>query len=329
MNTTRRSILAAAAAAPLLPGAAALAQARWQMATPYPEGNFHTRNVIAFLEELRTATSGRINVQLHPNASLLPMAQIKRGTQTGQVQMGEILLSAYGNEDVIFEVDSIPQLVPTYEASRRLNEVSRPFIQQRFERQGLELLYIVPWPSSGFYTNVPVESLEVLRGTRFRTFNVMTNRFATLIGANPVLIQAAEVPQAFATGVVNAMVTSAATGVDSSAWDFARYFTHVGFTYTRNAVFANRRAIAALSAADQAALRAAARTAEERGWRMSEEARTATTRTLGERGMITSEGNPAVMEAMARVSEQMVEEWLTRAGDDGRRIIEAYRAARG
>ena len=78
MKLTRRTLFAAGAAAPLLPSLAG-AQARWQMATPYPDGNFHTRNNRAFIEAIQTATSGRVQVQLHSNASLLPMAQIKRG----------------------------------------------------------------------------------------------------------------------------------------------------------------------------------------------------------------------------------------------------------
>jgi TRAP-type C4-dicarboxylate transport system substrate-binding protein len=325
---TRRGALAAGAALPLL-GQGAAAQARWQMATPYPDGNFHTRNIRTFLEEVNTATAGRVNVQLHSNASLLPMPQIKGGVQRGQVQIGEILLSAYGNEDPFFEVDGIPQLVTTFAEARRLMEVARPLIEARFQRQGLSLLYMVPWPPSGFYTNAPLESLEGLRGTRFRTFNVMTNRFATLVGATPTLVQAAEIPQAFATGVVNAMVTSAVTGVDSSAWDYVRHYTHVGFTFTRNAVFVNRRALEALSAADQQALRAAAATAETRGWRMSEEAHGAAMETLRSRGLTVTQGNPTVMEGMSRISEQMVNEWLARAGEDGQRVIQAIRTARG
>ncbi|WP_027283659.1 TRAP transporter substrate-binding protein [Rubritepida flocculans] len=332
MTTTRRTLLAAGASAPLLAALDARpgrAQQRWQMATPYPDGNFHTRNIRVFLEEVNAATGGRVSVQLHSNASLLPMPQIKAGVQRGQVQMGEILLSAYGNEDPFFEVDGIPQLVTTFAEARRLMEVARPFIEARFQRQGLSLLYMVPWPPSGFYTNAPLESLEGLRGTRFRTFNVMTNRFATLVGATPTLVQAAEIPQAFATGVVNAMVTSAVTGVDSSAWDFVRHYTHVGFTFTRNAVFVNRRALEALSPADQQALRAAAAAAETRGWRMSEESHEAAMQTLRSRGMTVTQGNPTVMEGMARISEQMVNEWLSRAGEDGQRVIQAIRTARG
>jgi TRAP-type C4-dicarboxylate transport system substrate-binding protein len=324
--TTRRTLLAAGLAAPMLPRLTAAQATRWQVATPYPDGNFHTRNLRQFVEEVQTASGGRIGVQMHTNGSLLPMPQIKRGAQTGQVQLGEILLSAYGNEDPFFEVDGIPQLVTTFEEAKRLMDLAKPQIEARFQRQGLSLLYMVPWPPSGFYTNFPVDTIEALRGTRMRTFNVMTNRFATLVGATPTLVQAAEIPQAFATGVVNAMVTSAATGVDTSAWDYARIFTPVGFTFTRNAVFVNRRALEALPADLQQTIRTTAAEAEARGWRMSAEARDAAQATLAQRGMTVAQPTPALMEGMARIGAQMTEEWVVRAGEDGQRLVAAYRA---
>lgn len=322
MNVTRRTLMAAAAAIPLAPGLAA-AQARWQMATAYPDGNLHTRNIQTFLAELQTAGTP---VHLHSNASLLPMAQIKRGVQTGQVQLGEVMLSSYGNEDPFLEVDGIPGLVANFADARRLTDLAKPYVEARLARQGLMVLYMVPWPPGGFYSNAPLASLEALRGTKFRTFNVMTNRFATLIGASPTLVQQAELPQAFATGVVNAMVTSAQTGVDTQSWDYARVFTPVGFTFTRNAVLIQKRLFDGLPAAMKTALTAAAEAAETRGWRMSEEATAATETTLRDRGMTIAQPTPELMAGMRRISAQMTEEWISRAGEDGRKLIAAYRA---
>ncbi|WP_456316562.1 TRAP transporter substrate-binding protein [Teichococcus cervicalis] len=242
---SRRTLLAAGAAGALaggLAGRAAQAQTRWQFATPYPDGNFHTRNLRQFVEEAQQASAGRLQVQIHSNAALLKMPEIRRGVQTGQVQLGEILISAYGNEDPFFELDGIPQLVTSYAQARKLADLSRPYIEARLKRTGITLLYMVPWPPSGFYTNFPVDTIEALRGNKMRTFSAATNRFATLVGATPTLVQAAEVAQAFATGVVNSMVTSAATGVDVQAWDFAKFFTPIGFTWTKNAVFVQSRA---------------------------------------------------------------------------------------
>jgi TRAP-type C4-dicarboxylate transport system substrate-binding protein len=324
MTLTRRALFLAGLAAPALI-ANARAQARWQMTTAFPDSNFHTRNNRLFIEEVQAATEGRVQIQLHPNGSLMPMPQIKRGVQQGQAQIGEILLSAYGNEDPFFEIDGIPQLAGTLAQGRRLNELSRPYIEARFQRQGLSLLHVVAWPNAGFFSNVTLDTIEALRGTRFRTFSAMTNRFAVLVGANPTLIQAAEVPQAFATGVVNAMVTSASTGVDSAAWDFARVYTPVGFTRSRNAVFINRRALEGLSAADQAAIRAAAVTAEARGWQMAEDSIVANEATLARRGMNVAQPTPALLEALDRVSQELTREWIARAGEDGARVIAAYR----
>ena len=325
MSITRRAAFAAAAGAALGAPSLASAQARLQMAVPYPDGNFHTRNVREWLAELEASSRGRVNVQLHSNGSLLGMPAIKRGVQQGQVQMGEILLTAYSNEEPMFDADAIPFLVDDFAGARRLGELQKPYIEARFARQGLMLLYTVAWPAAGFYTNAPLDSMEVLKGTRFRTYSPMTNRFATLCGATPTLVQVAELAQAFATGVVQVQVTSAQTGVDTSAWDYCRVFTPTGFTMTKNAVFMSRRAFQALSAEDQAMVRATAAQAEERGYRYAEESQRAAEARLAEKGMTLGRIAPAVMEELKKISATMANEWVEKTGEDGRKLLEAFR----
>jgi TRAP-type C4-dicarboxylate transport system substrate-binding protein len=322
----RRHLLAAGLA-PLAARGAAAQGTRWQMATPYPDGNFHTRNIRTFLEEIQAASGGQLQVQVHSGGSLLPMPQIKRGVQTGQVQLGEILLAAYANEDIFFDADSIPQLVTNHAEAKKLADLQRPYIEQRFARQGLSLLYMVPWPPAGLYAQQPITTIEGLRGLRFRTFSPATNRFAAIVGAQPTLVQAAELAQAFATGVVQAQITSAQTGVDTSAWDYARVFTPLGFSMTKNAVLVSRRAMEALPATLQQEIRAAAARAELRGYELSAEAQRSTEQTLASRGMQVIPPTPEFLEGLRRVSAQMTEEWVARAGEDGAKLIEAYRRA--
>ncbi|WP_149540503.1 TRAP transporter substrate-binding protein [Siccirubricoccus phaeus] len=325
--TRRTALLAPGLAAPaLLAGPGAHAQVRWQMATAYPDGNFHTRNIREFVGEVEQATGGRLSITVHSNAALLPMPQIKRGVQTGQVQLGEILLTAYSNEDPFFDADAVPFLVPDFDGARRLLELQRPFIEARFARQGVSLLYSVAWPAAGFYTQVPITSLDVFKGSRFRTFSPMTNRFAALIQASPVLVQQAELAQAFATGIATAMVTSAQTGVDTSAWDYAKVFTPATFSMTKNAVLISRRALDGLAPADKAALLAAARKAEDRGWGYAREAQTSTEHRLAEKGLTMGTLPPDVMAGLQQISAIMVEEWVQRAGEDGRKLVDALKA---
>jgi TRAP-type C4-dicarboxylate transport system substrate-binding protein len=154
----------------------------------------------------------------------------------------------------------------------------------------------------------------------------MTNRFAQLIGAQPTLVQAAELAQAFATGVVQAQITSAATGVDTQAWDYARVFTPLGFSMTKNAVLVSRRALESLPADLQQAIRAAAERAEKRGYELSEAAQRSAEATLAERGMQVLQPAQTLLDDLARVGRIMAEEWVERAGPDGRRLLEQYRA---
>lgn len=322
MTLHRRTLMGAAGLAALSPLAAG-AQTRWQMATPYPDGNFQTRNVRAFVQEIEQASGGRLAIQVHSGGALLRMPEIKRGVQTGQVQMGEILLTAYANEDPLFDADALPQLVTNFRQAKRLADLQRPFIEARFQRQGLSLLYMVPWPPAGLYAQQPVTSLEQLRGARFRTFSPMTNRFAQLIGAQPTLVQQAELAQAFATGVVQAQITSAATGVDTQAWDFSKYYYDVKAFIPKNVTMVNARAFAKLSPDAQKAVLAAAERAEKRGWELARSKTDELVATLKKNGMEVGPAPAAVEAELSKIGVIMADEWLKKAGPDGKAILDA------
>ena len=321
---TRRAALAAplAIAAPLTPAA----QPRWQAASGFAEGNFQTRNLRQFLAELREATGGALDVQLHANGSLLPQPQIKRGVQQGQVQIGEILLTAYANEDPLFDLDQVPGVVTSMADARRLMAVRQPMIAERLRRQGIELLYLAPWPFVGIASQAPLPTPEAFRGLRLRTYSAISNRFAALMGATGVLIPAPEVPQAFATGMVQAQLTTAPVAADTAAWDTTRVFTLLNLATSNNAVMVNARALAALPPAQQEAMRAAARRAAERGWALAEEAHVSAVARMRERGMQVLEPTPELLAGLREPSRQLTEDWLQRAGEDGQRLLAAFRA---
>jgi TRAP-type transport system periplasmic protein len=326
----RRTLLVGAAGALAAAAAttrAARAQTAWRFATPYPETNYVGRNNKQFAEDVREATGGALQIQVFPNASLLPLPQIKRGVQACQVQVGEILLNAYGNEDPFVEVDGIPRLVRSWEEARRLAALSRSFTEARLQRQGLTMLYQIPWPPTGFFSNMPITGVDSLRGTRMRTYSAISNRFATLVGATPALVQIPEVPQAFATNVINLLITSAAAAVDLQVWDFARVFTPVDFAFNCNGVFMSRRALESLPAAQQQAVREQAARAEARGWEQAMEAARTQTQVLAQRGLEIAQPSVALLEGMAAVSRQLTEEWLARAGADGRELMQQLRGA--
>ena len=315
-----------AAASLALAGSAAGAQTVWNMATAYKDDNFHTQNIAMFAEDVEEMTGGELRIVLHTNASLLKMPEIKRGIQTGQVQAGEILLSAYGSEDPFFEVDGIPFLSQGQMTAWQVYELTLPYIAEKLDEQGLMPLFSVPWQGQGLYAQKPINSAKDFEGVKFRAYNALTARLAELMGAIPTTVQSAEVPQAFATGVVSAMVTSATTGNDTKAWDFTTHFYDVNAMNNKNMVIVNRAAFDSLSDDAQAAVLAAAAKAEARGWVMSNALQAGLTANLAANGMTVSPPGAQLLEELKAIGRQMVDEWLQKAGDRGAEFIANYQA---
>ena len=321
----RRSLLAAPALAfvPFPRGATAQVQERWDLPTGFVDGNFHTRTLRDFAEDVRARTGGRLDIRLHTNNSLLPFGNIRRGVQTAQVPAGEILLSLHGNQDPIMEADAIPFLAVGYDAAARLYAAQKPHLEKRMGELGLRMLYSVPWPGQGLYTKAAVNGPEELRGMRMRTPTPASSRLAELVGAVPTVVQSGEVPQAFATNVVTGMMTSSPTGVDTQAWDFARYFYTMDSWHPRNAVIVAERAFARLDAATRDAVLAAAAAAEPKGWQASREADEAAKARMAQQGMQVLPPPASVVAAMRQAGAQLARDWAARTGEGGQAVLAA------
>lgn len=304
--------------------AQAFAVEKWDMPTPYPASNFHTINIQKFAEEVDKLTGGNIKITVHPDASLFKMTEIKRAVQNGQVQIGEVIFSSLENEDPIMGIDSIPFLASGYEEAQKLWKVSRPVIEKKFEAQGLKILFSVPWPPQGLYTKKAIESVEDMKGLKLRSYNPTISRIAELVGAQPVTVQAAELAQALATGVVNAFISSSATGVDTKAWEQMTYFYDIKAWLPKNVVFVNKKVFDSLPDDQKDAILKAAQTAEERGWNMSKENYESTKKTLSEK-MKVMEPSDRLKKDLADLGLKLQEDWLKRAGKEGEELINTFK----
>lgn len=317
--------LVAATAAPTM----GLAQAatKWDLPAGYAASNFHSENLVAFANAVRQATNGRLDITVHANASLFRVPEIKRAVQTGQAQIGELLMVILENEDAVFGVDNVPFLATSFPEAQKLADVSKPFIERRLEAQGMRLLYWVPWPPQGFYSPKPLQTGEDLRGLRFRSYGASAGRLAELAGMQVTTVQAAELSQAFATGRVNSMISSGATGFDAKLWEHVKFFYDVQAWLPKNMVMVNARAWAALDAATQRAVTEAAETAQANGWRRSQELANFFLDEFRKNGMTVEAPSAALKQAFQRIGEDLTRGWLQRAGAEGEAIVAAYRRA--
>ena len=303
----------------------AFAQIKWDMPTPYSDGTFQTKNVRDFVAEVQASSGNKIQITVHSNASLVKMPEMRRAVATGQVQIGELLISVLGNEDTMFAFDSTPGLATSYADARRLYGLTRKMLDARLDKSGLMMLYSVAWPPQAIYTKKPIEKLADLKGTKFRSFNPSTARFAELIGASATTIQVPEIAQAFRTGVLDAMITSGATGVDSQAWDYLTYYYDVQAFLPQNVVIVNKAAFEALPAEVKTAITVAAAKAEDRGWKQSEELNETYKKTLAEKGIKVLPPTEAMKAEMKVIGETMAAEWAKKTGPDGEAVLKAYR----
>jgi TRAP-type C4-dicarboxylate transport system substrate-binding protein len=295
------------------------------MPTAYPATNFQTVNAQEFSACVAKGTAGDINIVLHPNGALFKGNDIKRAVQTGQTQIGERLLSSHENENAIFGTDSIPFVATSYEASVKLYHAARPELDKTLEDQGLKLLYSVPWPPQGLYFKKDVASVEDMSGVKIRSYNKATARLAELTGMAPVSIEAAEISQAIAAGVINALVTSAVTGQDSKAWEQLSHFYQVQAWMPRNAVIINKGIWDGLSPEKQKVVSDCAAVAETSGLEKSKAANDKALATLKNNGMKVLAPSPVLVEQLNKIGSTMAEEWSARAGDSGNAVLKQFR----
>jgi TRAP-type C4-dicarboxylate transport system substrate-binding protein len=314
-----------AAALALAFSAAASAQVKWDMPTPYSPTNFHTENVNQFAADVDKATNGKLKITVHSNASLFKATEIKRAVQSGQAQIGEILISGYSNEDPIFGIDSVPFLATSYADAAKLWKASRKPLEDRFARQGMKVLYAVPWPPQGIYSNKPLATLADMKGLKMRAYNPATAKIAELVGAQPVTVQAADLAQAMTTGVVNANITSGATGYDTKAWESVKYYYDTQAWIPKNVVFVSQKAFDALDKPAQDALLKAAAEAETRGWKVSEEKTKFYLEQLAKNGMTVAPPSASMRTDLKKIGDTMTADWIKSAGADGQAIVDAYR----
>ena len=315
-----------ATAAVILAGSTAWAAEKWDMPLAYAASNYHSENAAMFAEAVTKATGGELEIIAHPGGSLFKGGEIYRAIRTGQAPIGERLISALGNEDPLFEIDALPFLATSFDDSWKLYQASRPALEETLDKAGLVLLYAVPWPPQGLYNKTAVNAASDMKGVKFRAYNAATSRLADLMGAVPTKIEAAELTQAFATGVAESMISSGSTGYDRKIWEHVKYWYDVQAWLPKNMVIANKAAWNDLDAKLQKIVMDEAVKAEQAGWDKARELADWYKEQLAANGMEVGPPSDSLKADFESIGATMTKEWLDKAGAEGQAVIDAYQA---
>jgi TRAP-type C4-dicarboxylate transport system substrate-binding protein len=170
-----------------------------------------------------------------------------------------------------------------------------------------------------------VNGISDLEGLKMRAYSPSTSRLSVLLKSTPTTVQTPEIPQAFGTGIINAMVTSPSTGVSSQAWDFVNHYTDVQAWIPKNMVFVNSKAFNRLSDSTQKSVLEAATVAETRGWDMAAKETSIKTDMLAENGMAVSKPSKELTAALENIGSTMAEEWVQESGQRGTAVLTQYK----
>ena len=321
----RRALIASAALA-LSMGLTtpALAQTNWTMASGYPESSFFTQNIRQMIKEIEEKSGGKLKIDLRSNDSLIKLDAVKRAVQSGQIQIGEIRLGVYGNEAAMYNLDNIPGVATTYDQATKLTDAQRPFFDAMFKKNGLRAITYVAWPGQGFYTKEPLKGLPDLKGQKLRIYSKQTQIMGEKLGMEALILPFAEVPQAFSTGMIQSLWTSAQTGTDVQIWDYVKHFTYTGTMHNKNAILVNERAFRQLDPATQKVVLEAGEAATKRGWELSKKAGEERENVLKSHGVTIAQSPKDILDAIATAGKGMVADWLTTASAEEKAVYETY-----
>ena len=301
--------------------------ANWNLASLIADKSFTAENYRIFAEDVKNATNGRIEIKVHTASTLIKEQEIRDAVRKGVVPLGDIIMSTLGNENPVFEADSLPFLATSYQQALVLWNVTRPYVERHLDRQGMMVLFVTPLTPQGFFTKKPVATVADFKGMKFRTYNSLTARMAELLGAVPTQVVIADVPSAFSTGRIDGMVTSPVTGANISAWDFSSYFYHTQGWLPNMGVLMNKAIFGQLDKKDQKIILDAAATAQKRGWEMSDaDTMRGGVDILKAKGMKGITPPAELVNGLRKIGATMAAEWEKKGGADAEAIMKAYRA---
>ena len=329
---TRRTFLPAATALLAVPAyvrRAAAAGTQLDLATVWPDGNFHTVNAKRFAAEVAKATGNAVTINVQSGGALgFKGPEQLAAVRDGLVPMADVLNNQQIGEEPVMGTEGVSFLVGSFDELKVLHKYLMPEYERIAARNNQKFLYIVPWPTQYIHLKTPITSLDNLRGVRIRSSGKATADMATLLGGAGTMMPWGEVVPALASGRIEGVATSATSGVDGRFWEFLKVAYRTNHTFSSQLVSINLDTWNKLSAADRAKIEEVAKRLQPEFWAVAAQDDATSAKKLSDGGMQVVDPAPEMMAEMRRRTAPIKEEFLKRV-PAARPIITAYLAELG
>ena len=304
---------------------AALAETEWDLPLAWPDGNFHVENAKTFAKVVGQVTGGKVTINIHPGGSLgFKGPEMLNAVGDGLVAIGELLLNQQVGERKILGLETQPYLIEDLDQLAVFHKHFRSAIERVAAEYNQRVLYVVPWPRQYVYTKMEAKGVADLAGIKIRTYNRTTTEMFNRIGMTSVQLPWGEVVPSLAAGTIDAVTTSASSGVDGKFWEFLTHMYPTSHVWSSNLVSVNLNAWNSLTEGQREAIEAAARMLEPVFWQVSKAEDAAKSKILNERGLAMGHVSAAMLGDMQAATEPMLAEALAELGDEGQAIIDGF-----
>ena len=324
--TTRRVLMTAALGTLAAPALIRSARAATQLdlATVWPEGNFHTQNAKKFAAEVAKVTENAVTINVQAGGALgFKGPELLRSVRDGLVPMADVLNNQQIGDAPTMGIESISFLIGSFDELKVLYKYLMPEYERVARVNNQKFLYVVPWPTQYLHLKAPISSIDGLRGVRIRSSDKTTADMCNMIGGAGTMMPLGEVVPALASGRIEGVCTSATSGVDGRFWEFLKVAYRTNHTFSSQLVSINLDTWGQLSAANRSKIEALAKAMQPQFWEVSAADDITSSRKLTEGGMQVLPVEPTILAEMRRRTAAMKDDFIKRV-PASKPIIEAY-----
>jgi len=211
---TRRSVLAALAATPLLLQQSAWAQTSLKISHQFPggtltEGDFRDRLTRMFAAEVEKRSKGALKFAVYPGSSLMKTNAQFSAMRKGALDLSLVPLSYAGGEVPEVNIGLMPGLVTSYEQAYgwKNAEVGKELSRILYDKGIVMVSWI--WQAGGMASRTkPVLDPDDAKGMKIRGGSREMDMMLKAAGAAVVTLPSNEIYAAMQTGAMEAALTS-------------------------------------------------------------------------------------------------------------------------
>src|SRR5215469_11345474 len=169
----------------LLSAVPASAQVTWRMTTEYPENNISGIGLVTFSKLVAERTAGFVTTApAFDNELKITSREMPRAALDGRIAGGDAFSGPLSSLDPVFGLSTLPFVVQSIETARAANARARPLYEKALAAQGLKLLYLTVWPSSGLWSDRPIADATAMASLIVRTYDNSSTDVMRAAGAS-------------------------------------------------------------------------------------------------------------------------------------------------